>query len=318
MEFLVAVPGAVLAYCLLDLALRGRAKRIGAVRRRLETIAGTPENEAARAGELNRPFSERILRPVAKSAAGFLARTLPGLFKAGESGAAAGPKQLAGLKKRLIQAGFSLSVSEYGALRLLVLLICCGASALPAVFLHLRALGVLLSALLGLLAGCVLLRAFLAAAVAKRRREIERQLPDALDLLCIGVEAGLGFEQALGHVVASMSGPLIDEFTVTCREMAMGRSRRDALVQMGERCGVEEVRSFAGALVQAGQLGIPLRNLLRAQSEALRQQRRARIQEKSMKVSVKIIFPMLLFIFPVIFIVILGPAVVSIMKILHL
>lgn len=314
MEYLVAFSGAVLVYCLFELALRGKAARAEAVRRRLETIAGASNKETARGEELSRPFSERIFRPAVKSAADFLARLLPGRFQAG---AATGPKQLTGLKKRLVQAGSSLSVAEYGALRLVVLFVSGGAFALPAVCLRLRAFSVLLFALAGIFAGYALTRFFLAAAIARRQRAIERQLPDALDLLSISVEAGLGFEQALGHVVASMSGPLIDEFTVTSREMSMSRSRRDALTQLGERCDIEEVRSLTGALVQAGQLGIPLRNLLRAQSEALRQQRRAKIQEKSMKISVEILFPMLIFIFPVLFIVILGPAIVNVMKVLH-
>lgn len=318
MEYLVAFSGAVLVYCLFELALRGKTARAEAVRRRLETIAGASNKETARGEELSRPFSERIFRPAVKSAADFLARLLPGRLQAGEAGAAAGPKRLTGLKKRLVQAGSSLSVSEYGALRLVVLFVSGGAFALPAVCLRLRAFSVLLFALAGIFAGYALTRFFLAAAIVRRQRAIERQLPDALDLLSISVEAGLGFEQALGHVVASMSGPLIDEFTVTSREMSMGRSRRDALTQLGERCDIEEVRSLTGALVQAGQLGIPLRNLLRAQSEALRQQRRAKIQEKSMKISVEILFPMLIFIFPVLFIVILGPAIVNVMKVLHL
>jgi tight adherence protein C len=150
--------------------------------------------------------------------------------------------------------------------------------------------------------------------IKRRNQQIEQQLPDVLDLLSVSVEAGLGFEQAVQHVTTNMEGPLIDELTVTYREMSMGRSRKDALALLAERCDIEEVKSFAGALAQAAQLGISIKNVLRSQSTAMRQSRRAKVQEKAMKVSVKMLFPMLIFIFPVIFIMLLGPAVVNVLK----
>jgi tight adherence protein C len=146
---------------------------------------------------------------------------------------------------------------------------------------------------------------------------MEQQLPEVLDLLSVSVEAGLGFEQAVHHITMNMEGPLIDELTVTYREMAMGRARRDALTLLGQRCELEEMKTFVGALVQASQLGISIKNVLRSQSAAMRQSRKAKVQEKAMKVSVKMLFPMVMFIFPVIFIILLGPAVVNVLHVIN-
>ena len=134
-----------------------------------------------------------------------------------------------------------------------------------------------------------------------------------LDLLSVSVEAGMAFERSMLHVTETMEGPLIDELTVTYREMSMGRSRKEALTLMAERCGLPELESFTGAIVQAGQLGIPMRNVLKTQSEAMRSARRAKVQEKAQQVSTKILIPMLLFIFPVLFVVLLAPSLISIM-----
>jgi tight adherence protein C len=143
---------------------------------------------------------------------------------------------------------------------------------------------------------------------------MEQQLPDVLDLLSINVEAGLGFEQALLQVIGHFEGPIIDELTITYREMTMGRPRREALVLLGERCGLNEVKTFVGAMVQAEQLGISIKNVLRTQAASMRDNRRSKVQEKAMKISVKIMLPMVGLIFPVLFIVLMGPAVVKIME----
>jgi tight adherence protein C len=135
-----------------------------------------------------------------------------------------------------------------------------------------------------------------------------------LDLLSLNVEAGLGFEQALLHVIEHFDGFLIDELMITHREITMGRTRREALTLFAERCGLNEVKSFVGAVIQAGQMGIPLKNVLRTQAAAMRTSRKNKIEEKAMKISVKILLPMVLFIFPVLFIVLLGPAVVKIIN----
>lgn len=168
--------------------------------------------------------------------------------------------------------------------------------------------------IMGAYGSFVALRFHLAKSITKRREIMERQLPDILDMLSVNVEAGLGFEQAMLHVINNFEGPMIDEFTITYREMSMGRDRAVALQLLGERCGIEDMKNFTGAVIQAWKLGISLKNILRTQATAIRQSRRNKVEEKAMKISVKILIPMVMFIFPVIFIMLLGPALINIME----
>ena len=139
------------------------------------------------------------------------------------------------------------------------------------------------------------------------------QLPDALDLLTISVEAGLGFDAALAKVVEKMEGPLVNEFRQALAEIRMGRSRRDALRDVVTRADAQPVSNFIGAIVQAEQLGVPIAKVLQIQSQQLRIERRQRAEEAAAKAPVKMLFPMVGCIFPTIFIVILGPAIVTVM-----
>ena len=133
------------------------------------------------------------------------------------------------------------------------------------------------------------------------------QLPDALDLLTISVEAGLGFDAALAKVVEKMEGPLVNEFRQALAEIRMGRTRRDALRDVVARADAQPISNFIGAIVQAEQLGVPIAKVLQIQSQQLRIERRQRAEEMAAKAPVKMLFPMVGCIFPTIFIVILGP-----------
>ena len=137
--------------------------------------------------------------------------------------------------------------------------------------------------------------------------------PDALDLLTISVEAGLGFDAALAKVVEKMSGPLIDEFRQALAEVRMGRTRRDALRDVATRADDQSLTNFIGAIVQAEQLGVPIAKVLQIQSQQLRIVRRQRAEEAAAKAPIKMLFPMVGCIFPTLFIVILGPAVITVM-----
>jgi len=148
-----------------------------------------------------------------------------------------------------------------------------------------------------------------------RRKEMEKTLPDIIDLLVISVEAGLGFEAAMGRVVQNVPGELSKEFSRTLSETRVGVSRQDALRGMVERTDVEDLNSFILSLIQADQFGVSISRMLRVQAEEMRIRRRQRIQEKAFKAPVKMIFPMLFCIFPSIFIVIIGPAAISITEV---
>jgi tight adherence protein C len=149
----------------------------------------------------------------------------------------------------------------------------------------------------------------------KRREELRAQLPDALDLLAVSVEAGLGFDGAIAKLTEHMEGALQEEFSLTLGEMRIGESRHDALKKLAERSGAPEVASFCRAIIQADQLGISLGRLLRVQATDARLKRQAAAEEKAMKSPIKMLFPTVIFIFPAMFIVILGPAMLNLMKI---
>jgi tight adherence protein C len=148
-----------------------------------------------------------------------------------------------------------------------------------------------------------------------RRERIKGDLPDALDLLAVSVEAGLGFDGAIAKITEHMEGPLADEFGLTLGEMRIGESRQDALKRMSERVDAPELSSFTRSIIQADQLGTSLGRILRVQAADSRLRRQAAAEEKAMKAPIKMLFPTVLFIFPAIFLVILGPAFMNIEKV---
>ena len=138
-------------------------------------------------------------------------------------------------------------------------------------------------------------------------------LPDAVDLLTISVESGLGFDAALQQVARNTEGPLADEFSRVLREMQIGQGRAQALRGLADRTEVADLRSFVTAMVQADSFGIPIANVLRIQSGEIRMKRRQAAEEKAQKVPVKITVPLIFCILPCLFIAVMGPAVIHIM-----
>lgn len=148
----------------------------------------------------------------------------------------------------------------------------------------------------------------------KRQENIRRTLPDALDMLTVSVEAGLGFDAALAQVARNTEGPIAGEFFRVLQEMQIGKSRTEAFSALTTRTTVDELKSFVSALTQADRLGVPVANVLREQSREMRLKRRQRAEEAAQKVPVKIMFPMVLCIFPALFVVIIGPGVIRIIE----
>jgi tight adherence protein C len=146
-----------------------------------------------------------------------------------------------------------------------------------------------------------------------RSERIRRDLPDAIDLLTISVEAGLGFDAAVQQVARNTEGPLADELARVLREMQLGQGRAAALRALAERTEVAELRGFVGAMVQADTLGIPIAQVLRVQSAEIRVKRRQHAEEKAQQVPVKMTVPLIFCILPCLFVVVLGPAVLNIM-----
>jgi tight adherence protein C len=141
-----------------------------------------------------------------------------------------------------------------------------------------------------------------------RRDAIRAEMPDALDLLAVSVEAGLGFDAAIQKLTEHMDGPLVEEFALALGEMRIGETRQNALQKMVERVQAPELASFVRAIIQADQLGISLGRILRVQATDTRNKRQAAAEEKAMKAPIKMLFPTAIFIFPAMFIIILGPA----------
>jgi tight adherence protein C len=150
--------------------------------------------------------------------------------------------------------------------------------------------------------------------VYDRSKQIQRELPDAIDLMTISVESGLAFDAAVQQVARNTQGPLAEEFSRVLREMQIGQGRADALRGLAERTEVDDLKSFVTSMVQADSFGIPIANVLRIQSSEMRTKRRQRAEEKAQKVPVKITVPLIFCILPCLFIAVMGPAAIHIVQ----
>jgi tight adherence protein C len=146
----------------------------------------------------------------------------------------------------------------------------------------------------------------------KRRGAIQLELPNMLDQMLISIEAGVGFESAMTRAAQNSTGPLAEEFVRTLQDIQVGRTRREAYLDLAARAGTQELSTFIHAIIQADQYGIGMAQVMRAQALDMRIRRRQRAEQHAMKIPVKILFPIILFVFPVIFIIILGPALLNI------
>ena len=250
-------------------------------------------------------FSERVLAPAVRRLAAVSLRLNPRasveaigsrLLAAGVAGRVT-PTQFLALKSGLGIAGGAAGIAL-------------GAAAAPVA-------GIMLTPLLGAI-GFRLPEFVLARKTAVRRDRIRSELPDALDLLAVSVESGLGFDAAIAKLTEHMHGALVEEFSITLGEMRVGEARHDALKKLADRVPAPEVASFVRSVVQADQLGISLGRILRVQAADSRQRRQAAAEERAMKAPIKMLFPTALFIFPSMFVVILGPALINITNVFTL
>ena len=274
-------------------------KREPSVKDRLEQIADLGRVPTEREQELSRPLVERIFGPVATKVAGFVVSITP-----------KNVMEAAKLKLDSIGNPWKMSAGDYVILRVVTLLI------LPlGVFLITNKIGLGKSFLFALVAaalGWVVPETMMQSKAKHRGKEIQRDLPDILDLLTVSVEAGLGFDAALVKVVERKKGPLADEFGIVLREIRVGKPRKDALRELSERVTVDDITSLVSAVIQADQLGVGISNILRIQAEQVRTKRRQQAEEAAMKAPIKMLFPLVFFIFPTLFVVLLGPAIIQI------
>ena len=292
---------AALAAIAVLLIFYGIASRPGedAVQARLSQLVVQPKSLEEM--ELQQPFYDRVMKPMIQRLArvgrrqegGMIARIDAKLEKAGYPGGLRGADWVG--VKLLALIGFGILGFVLGLL------------------LTRQFVVALLFLLVGAAIGYIGPEFWLGRKIKARSMALTLQLPDALDLLTISVEAGLGFDAALSKVIEKMHGPLVDEFRQALAEVRMGRPRREALRDVASRADSQPITNFVGAIVQAEQLGVPIAKVLQIQSDQLRIQRRQRAEEAAAKAPVKMLFPMVGCIFPTIFIVILGPAIVTVM-----
>lgn len=270
---------------------------------RLQNLESQLNKEKREADELSKPFVERIGRPLVRMLARQTGRLMP-------------QRTRVVLQKKLTLAGNpgSLTPNEFLGIQY-GLALCIGiAWVLFVPLFKLSGNSVMWGMGLGMVSGFFLPDLYLRQKAAFRKDEIERSLPDVLDLLTVSVEAGLGFDAALHKVVEKVKGTVSEEFYRTLQESQMGKPRREALRDLANRVGVDELTTFVGAVIQADQLGVSIGNVLRIQSEQIRRKRRQKAEELAMKAPIKMLLPLVLFIFPTIFIVLLGPAVIQIIE----
>lgn len=167
---------------------------------------------------------------------------------------------------------------------------------------------------LGTLMGAGLVISRLTRKIRERQELMRRQLPEVLDLLCVSVEAGLSFDAALRRIVSRMNGPFIDECKKMLNDTRMGMTKREALIDMSTRCGVQDIALFTTSVIQAERLGSNMSGVLKAQADNVRDRHRQYIRGLALKAPVKIVIPLVLFILPAIFIVALAPPLYSIVK----
>jgi tight adherence protein C len=215
------------------------------------------------------------------------------------------------LEKQLRASGLAISLQEYNLIKSILLLVCfvIGIALFFILTVNLFFKLIIFMVLINIpLFGY---SKFLSSRVKNRKEAILRELPDTMDVLVVSVEAGLGLDAAIVRQYAKNKSIVLTELYNAIREVQMGVPRRTALKEMADRCDVKELTAFITALLQADQLGVPIKSVLDVQAERLRVERKQRIQAQAAKAPIKIMLPTVAFIFPVIFIILLGPAAVS-------
>jgi len=273
------------------------------VEKRVSEVVGscTP---SFRKQELKVPFFRRAIKPTLSKVSFLLTRMMPA-------------EKESELKQKIGMAGANEKIAPRELL-VIKYLVAAGIAFLLWMLGGLFAKGLLQSVLLGVVGlglGWILPEYLINRKAQARKTEIEKGLPDVLDLLTVSVEAGLGFDGAMMKVVEKTRSVLSEEFRTALQEVKMGKPRAEALRDMSNRTGADDLSTFTGSVILADQLGISIGNILRLQSEQIRQKRRQRAEEMALKAPVKILIPLIMFIFPAIFVVLLGPAVIQIAEV---
>jgi tight adherence protein C len=297
----LAVIGLVALIVLVASVLLLRRAEDNPLAARIDDFAAREEIVSIEEIELSMPITDRIFVPLIRSAGEFVVRFTP-------------QRTLEQTTRMLELAGnpWKRSAAEFSVIRGLVAVLM---MALVFWMARNQSTGTrILYSLIGLILGFMLPIMLLRSMIDRRKQEIVKKLPDALDLMTICVDAGLTFNAAMQKVDQKWDDVLATEFGRVLYEMQLGKSRRQALKDMVDRMEVPDVTSFIAAVLQADQLGVGIGKVLRIQSEQMRIKRRQRAEEKAQQAPVKMIFPMVFLIFPSIFIILLGPAAFTVIR----
>src|SRR5437870_44847 len=292
----VSVFGAIMS---IVYAMFGGGKRGTSMESRIQDFRSRAVSSQEDEVNLELPFGERVLRPTIEGFSRTISSVLPASV-------------LSDIQKQLMMAGHPMTLQSYltfwgvlfsmfTGLGLIMFVILPGSFFMKLIFV------VMFAAF-----GWVFPRIWLKGKVKARQKLVIRAMPDAMDLITTCVEAGLGLDAALARVAEKSGGPLAEELSRMLRDVAMGKMRREAMMELEQRIGVEELSTFINSIIQAEQLGVGVAQVLRVQSDQLRTKRRQRAERAAHEAPIKMLFPLVLFIFPAFLLVILGPAAIRI------
>ena len=315
----VSIVGAFIWFLLIFGMFYMRQTPRAQIRRRLLTMIEVAENErkknarsreadkkiqsAQQKADLSHTFYYRIIRPIIKSVVDFFQRLTPAsitnmlemyIFRIGKQGIWS-TRRVAALwcLSVMIGVGFAFLLMQYRQ------------------FLFMQKV---VLAILGGILGATLPFVILSYKIRQRQKMLKRQLPEFLDLLCVSVQAGLSFDGAVAKIVSRMKNTLSDEFRHLLDDVQFGMTKQYALNQMAKRCDIEEIYLFTTSIIQAEKLGTSMAQTLQLQADNMRERHRQYVRAEAMKAPVKMLFPMVIFIFPSIFVVLLLPSLLSLIK----
>jgi tight adherence protein C len=275
------------------------------IQERLETISQSNEQIDLESIEMSQPFTQRVIMPIARKLGEFAIRFTP-------------QNWLSSISRKLELAGSpsNLDPSLYlsmqficavglGALMIVVTSFLMNGTSIGEKFLY---------SILGFFLGFFLPQIYLSSLISKRQKSVRKTLPDAMDLLTICVEAGLGFDAAMVKVAEKWDSPLSHGFARVIQEIQLGKLRREALRDMAENIDIPEMTSFVAVVIQSEMLGVSMAKVLRVQSDQMRVKRRQLAEEEAHKTPIKMLIPMILLIFPSLMLILFTPAVLSVMQ----
>jgi tight adherence protein C len=296
----------IIAVVLVIIGIRNpEAKTERLIEERLDVISQSGEQIDLESIEMSQPFTERVILPIARKLGEFAIRFTPQNWLASISR----KLELAGSPSKLDPSMYLslqfICAAGLGVLMIVVTSVLFEGFSLGEKFLY---------STLGFLLGFFLPQIYLSSLITKRQKSVRHSLPDAMDLLTICVEAGLGFDAAMVKVAEKWDSPLSKGFARVIQEIQLGKLRREALRDMANNIDIPEMTSFVAVVIQSEMLGVSMAKVLRVQSDQMRVKRRQLAEEEAHKAPIKMLIPMVLLIFPSLMIVLFTPAILSVMQ----